>query len=112
MAKVSEVKIGGGSAHLGTFHCKTFNLFEQESMDEYADLRTRANNAASGIKIEQIREYSRKTVIREGGDDGIVTTTEDIFLVVHYWERKPKRTKGDMEDEVTNLALKRVSADR
>lgn len=113
MAKVSEVKFGNSAASLGEFKCEKFNLFEPEEMELYGELRTRANNASSGIQIEQIREYSRKTVIKEGGPEGIVTTQEDVYLVVHYWERQPKKTKGESndDDDAQEQALRSVPAD-
>lgn len=111
MAKVSEVKFGNPAADLGDFRCDRFNLFEPDDMDRYGELRTRANNASSGIEIEQIREYSRKTVIKEGGPDGIVTTQEDVFLVVHYWERPLKKIKGESDDDdAKEQALRSIPA--
>jgi hypothetical protein len=111
MAKVSEVKFSNSAADLGKFHCVTFNLFDREEMADYAELRTEANNAASGIQIELMREYSRKTIIKEGGPEGIVTTQEDVFLVVHYWEKQPKRTKGESdEDDAEHAGLQSVPA--
>ena len=108
MARVSEVKVGLGAKNRGDFRVKKFNLFNPDDMDEYAKLRTKANNASSGIAIEQIREYSRKTTIRDhDGDDSSVTTVEDVYLVVQYWEKKPRGKKGSADDE---LAEKRKIA--
>jgi len=112
-AKATEVKYSNSAAALGDFKCEKFNLFDADEMESYGVLRTRANNASSGISIEHIREYTRKTVIREGGPEGIVTTQDDVYLVVHYWEKKPKRTKGDSDaDEQKQRALQAVPTDR
>jgi len=97
MAKVSAVRVGFGRADRGEFRCKHFNLFDEEQSNLYAELITQANDASSGITIEHIREYSRKTTVREGdGQEQIVTTTEEIVLVVQYWY-KPKKSGGNRE---------------
>ena len=101
MSRVSEVKWGIGKRELGDFKVKRFNLFKDEDADGYAHLRTLARDSSNGITIETIREYSRKTVIRSRDNDGdeTVTTIEDVYLVVHYWEREPKRLAGESDDE-------------
>lgn len=98
MATAKEVKVAGGKRNRGEFRCESFNIFLKEDREQYADLRTRANDASSGIDIELVREYSRKNTYRDG--DGNVTTEEDIILVVHFWEKKPRKDKGDSDDEV------------
>lgn len=101
MAKVTRLKAGLGRKNKGTFHCERFNLFDDEGSASYADLMTRAQNAASGITIEHIREYSRKTTIREGdGAEQVVTTTEEIILVVQYWEKPKKKRPGGTDEEL------------
>ena len=100
-AKVSDVRVAGSNKNLGEFKIQRFNMFDDEDMVEYATLRTDANDASRGINIEQIREYTRKTTTREGdGPDCVVTTVEEIFLVVHYWNRKPIADKGDSDADV------------
>jgi len=100
MAKVTRLKAGFGRADRGEFKVEKFNLFEDEGMAGYADLVTRSNDASSGVSIDHIKEYSRKTTTREGGgEDQIVTTTEEIYLVVQYW-LKPKKTGEKTDDEV------------
>lgn len=97
-AKASEVKVASSNKNLGEFHVARFNMFDSDDLREYSDLRTSANDASRGINIEQIREYTRKSTIREGeGESSVVTTVEDIFLVVHYWTRKPIIDKGDSD---------------
>ena len=111
-AKATALKAGFGPRNLGDFHIEKFSMFEDDDLERYADLRNRANDASKGIKIEMMREYSRKTTHREGqGNDQNVTTTEEIILVVHYWEKTPKRIKGDSDDEVKE-ASKEWSGER
>jgi hypothetical protein len=101
MAKVTPLKAGFGPRNLGTFKIEKFSMFEEDELEKYADLRNRANDASQGVKIEMMREYERKVTTREGaGNDLVVTTTEEIILVVHYWEKTPKRNKGDSNDEL------------
>jgi hypothetical protein len=100
-AKVSSVGVTGSNKNLGEFKIERFNMFSDDDMTEYAQLRTDANDASRGINIEQIREYTRKTTTREGdGPDCVVTTVEEIFLVVHYWNKKPIESKGDSDADV------------
>ena len=99
-AKVTDVKVAGTNRNLGEFKVQRFNMFDNDDMTEYATLRTDANDASRGINIEQIREYTRKTTTRDGeGPDCVVTTVEEIFLVVHYWIRKPIVDKGDSDED-------------
>jgi len=101
MAKVTEVKFGSSNSNLGNFRIEKFSMFEDADLERYADLRNRANDASSGIKIEMMREYERKNTVREGtGQDLVVTTSEEVILVVQYWEKAPKRAKGDNKDEI------------
>jgi len=112
MAKATPVPFGGNSTDHGEFHSEKFNIFEEEDMVQYSALRTKANDASSGVVIEQIREYTRKTTEREGsGEDVSVITTEDIYLVVQYWKKKPKRKNGESDDEI-NKAKKSWSTER
>ena len=101
MSRVSEVKWGGGSKSLGDFKVERFNLFRDEDTSRYADLRTRSRDSSNGITIEMIKEYSRKQTLRTRNDDGeeTVNTIEDVYLIVHYWEKEPKRDKGASNDE-------------
>ena len=101
MANVTPVKWGITGKEMGEFHCDEFNLFNEDDRKEYARLRTVANDASSGITIENIREYSRKIVVEEIADEGkIVTTKDDIILVVSYWDKSPRKSKGDTDEEV------------
>jgi len=100
-AKASEVKVSIGGKNLGEFVVGRYNMFDDEDMDKYATLRTNANDASRGIYIEQIREYTRKKTTRDGdGEEAMVTTTEEVFLVVHYWIKKPLLEKGDSDADV------------
>ena len=99
MPKVTELRTGTARKDLGEFRIKKFNLFDDKDMGGYAALRSKSNDASSGIKIELIKEYSRKTTVKEGdGEDLVVVTTEDIYLVVHYWFKEPKGSKGEKDD--------------
>lgn len=100
MAKVTPVKWGIGQRDMGEFHCESYNLFDEEDRGRYEDLRTSASNAANGIVIENMREYARKTVTREGeGADSTVTTTEDIILVIQYWQKPPEKDENTEEEK-------------
>jgi hypothetical protein len=99
-AKATELKFAGGKKNHGEFKIDKFNIFEPEEMMEYASLRTKANDASKGIMIENIREYSRKVVTSEGdGADRTMISTEDVYLLVQYWEKVPKKESGDSENE-------------
>lgn len=101
MAKVTELKVGTGGKLLGIFYCEEFNMFEKDGRERYADFRNRSNDNSTGIKIELMREYARKTTTTETMEGGTVvsTTTEEIILLVHYWEKPPTRTRGENSDE-------------
>lgn len=107
MAKVTAVSAGGGHRNKGTFHVESFNLFEEDGCTKYAELRTRAADKTNGIEIEQAREYSRKTVTIQGeGDSHSTVTTEEIILVVHYWEKPiAARPKGESHEEAGDAKL-------
>lgn len=106
MATVSELKTGTGGQDFGSFRVETFNLFDREDAENYAHLRTRANDASSGVQIENIQQFSRKNSTSQGeGEDRVVITTEELFIVVQYWEKTPTRDKGDTEDEVVEARL-------
>lgn len=112
MAKVSDLKVGPPGKDFGSFRVETFNLFESEDADRYAELRTRAQDASSGVRIEHIQQFSRKSSTAHGdGEDRVVTTTEELFIVVQYWERQLTRDKGDTDDDIKN-ARKEWSVER
>ena len=105
MAGATPLKASFGSSNFGDFKCEKFNMFEPEGMESYAELRNRANDASKGVKIEMIREYTRKTTTTETeGSTSTSTTKEEIFLMVQYWEKAPKREKGDSDDEIKNAS--------
>lgn len=106
MAKVSEIKVGNPRTR-GEFKVEKYNLFEEEERNAYAELRNQAEDRTNGITIETIREYSRKSVTAEGdGDSRVVTTTEEIILVVHYWAKPlAVRSKGESNDETGDAKL-------
>lgn len=101
MATATPVKFGGGTRNRGTFHVEKFNMFDADDQERYSELRTKADDASSGIEIELIKEYSCKEVVREGSGDGMTVTTSDhIYLLVHYWEKKPKALKGEQSEKL------------
>jgi hypothetical protein len=103
MAKVAPLRAGLPGKPQGVFKVEKFSMFEAEGLEAYANLRNRAADATSGIKIELMREYSRKTTETSGeGDSQVFTTTEEVILVVHYWEKPVVRKKGDSDDEVAD----------
>jgi hypothetical protein len=97
LAQATPLKVPYGTEDYGTFKAEKFNMFDTEELAVYSELRNRANDASSGIKIEMMREYTRKETTRDGDSS---TTTEEIILVVQYWEKTPKRNKGDSDEEV------------
>ena len=110
--KATPLRAAFGTQNLGKFHAEKFSLFEVEDLERYADLRNRANEAANGIKIEMMREYTRRTTVVEGSGEGQITTSsEEIVLVIQYWEKAPKRQKGDNNDELED-AKKEWSTER
>jgi hypothetical protein len=101
MAGATPIKASFGPNNLGTFKAQKFNLFEDNDLEAYSELRNRANDASAGVKIEMMREYARKTTTHDGdGASAVTTTTEEIFLLVQYWEKPPKREKGASDDEL------------
>lgn len=102
MAKATELKFGGvGGRNLGEFFCEEFNLFDEGDRKLYAKLRNDMNDNAEGIKVDLVKEYSRKTVVVETMEGGttVSTTTEEIILLVHYWAKPPTRKRGESSDE-------------
>lgn len=98
-AKATPMRASFGNQNLGDFHAEKFSMFEDDDLEKYSELRNRANDASNGIKIEMMREYSRKTTTVEGAGEGQVTiSSEEIVLVVQYWEKAPKRLKGDNDE--------------
>lgn len=101
MAKVTALKAGLPGKNFGEFKVERFSMFEDDDLSKYADLRNRAADESLGIKIELMREYSRKTTTIEGsGEAQIVRTTEEIIMVVHYWQKKIAREKGDTDEDL------------
>ena len=101
MAKVTPLRAGNSGKDFGEFKIEKFSMFDTEELEQYAELRNRASDQSNGIKIELMREYSRKTTTVEGsGESQVVTTTEEIILVVHYWEKPAARKKGDTDEDL------------
>jgi len=101
-AKATPLRAAFGPQNHGQFRVQKFSMFEEDDLERYAEFRNRANQAANGIKMELMREYSRKTTVVEGsGEEQVRTTSEEIVLVVQYWEKTPERQKGDNDEELT-----------
>ena len=112
MAKVTEVKVTGGTSNLGTFRTKLFNVFHEDQLAEYELLRGKAMDASSGVKIDHIQQLARKTtIVDREGDHERTETTEDLFLMVQWWEKRVERDKGDSNAEL-NRATKDWSIER
>lgn len=106
MATVTPLRVGGGKKPMGEFKVQRFSMFDDEDMQKYADFRNLAEDKTNGIKIEVMREYSRKTTTIEGsGESQSVQTTEEIILVIHYWEKPAARPKGDSDEELGDAKL-------
>jgi hypothetical protein len=96
MAGATPLKASFGPNNLGTFKMEKFSIFEEADLEAYSILRNKANDVSAGIKIEMMREYNRKTTTHDGD---VMTTTEEVILTVQYWEKPPKREKGDNDEE-------------
>lgn len=104
MAGATPLRLGFGNKNHGTFKVEKFNLFDDIDLGRYAELRNRANDASTGVVIESMREHTRKTTEREGqGNDQRITTSEEVVLVIEYWEKTPKRKKGDNDVEIKKV---------
>ena len=102
-AKIKAVPFGGDKKDRGKFNIRGFNLFVKEDVTEYEDLRTKATDNASGIVIDNVREFTRKVTTREGqGEDQIVTTTEELFIFVQWWKKAMKPPEPGDDDEKPN----------
>lgn len=103
MATVTPVPAGNPRANLGQFHVGVFNLLIDTERDEYEALRTKNQSKVEGVKIEKIREFTKRTEVIEGTGEGkMVTKTEDLYVIVEYWQRTSIKTKesGDGKEDV------------
>ena len=103
MSKVTPLRAGISGKDFGEFHIEKFSMFDDEDLEAYAALRNKAADAANGIKVELMREYTRKSTSVEGsGETQVATTTEEIILVVHYWQKPPVRKQGETDEDFRN----------
>lgn len=102
MATVTSVTAGNARANLGTFKVGVFNLLIEDDRAKYEELRTKGNSKVDGVKLEKIREFTKKTEVIEGsGLDRMVTKTEDLFVLVEYWQKETKtKENGDGKEDV------------
>jgi hypothetical protein len=100
-ASVSELKFSNSSKEMGEFHSKAFNVFEEKDMEEYQRIRRSNNDRSTGVRIEHIQQFVKKTTVLTSSDDGdkVATTTEDLFIFVQWWEKKPAQDKGATNEE-------------
>lgn len=101
MGSVSEVKTSAPGEAKGKFCMGVFNIFKEEDRAEYEDIRTKNNDASSGVKIESIREFTYKSSHTHKDDDGGQTTivNEELHLVVQYWDNRPEKDQKGTPDE-------------
>lgn len=88
MSKVSEVKVPSTGRYLGNFRVGRFNLFDDEEVRAYEELRSKGNDRASGVTIEHVQQFTRMVTETESTGDGEVTSRrEDLYVLVQYWQR-------------------------
>jgi hypothetical protein len=99
LSKVSEVKVPSTGRYLGKFRVGRFNLFDEDEVRAYEELRTRGNDRSSGVTIEHVQQFTRMVTETESTGDGQVTSRrEDLYVLVQYWER-PLAKEGGSESE-------------
>lgn len=99
-AKVTQMRVPGPKGHKGVFKCKHFNMFDEEDLAAYTQLRQKDNDPSSGLVIDVMREFIRK--IRDEEYEGEMKTVheEEIpHVYIEWWEKPPSRTKGDSHVE-------------
>lgn len=103
MAKVSDVKVPSTGRHLGQFHIGRFNLFDDEDVRRYEELRTQGNDRSSGITIEHVQQFTRVVTETESTESGEVTSRrEDLYVLVQWWaapvvSKAKEHTLGNQE---------------
>lgn len=99
--KVTPVRVGTNARNLGKFHCKTYSLFDDEERDQYAELRTKAQDPLSGIKIERIKEFTKtETEITGEGAEHTILRKEELYVLVEFWEKNPNDKAGKPIEEL------------
>jgi hypothetical protein len=99
-AKATLVRMPTPGKNLGKFHCKYFNMFDAEQMEEYSSLRQMDSDSSSGLEISHMREFIRKVRDEEySGEEKTVHEEEFPYVYVEWWEKKLKRKKGDSHAE-------------
>ena len=108
MSKVSEVKVSNTNRVLGEFHVGVFNVFEEGERKAYAELRTKANDRATGISIDHIQQVTRVVVETESGEEGPRTTRkEELHFIVQYWEKRPSAEEPPAEEPPRQWSVER-----
>jgi len=99
-AKATLLRVPGAGKNLGDFKCRHYNLFDEDELAAYAELRQQDSDPSSGIKIAHMREFIRKVRDEEyDGDSKTVHEEEFPHVYVEWWEKKPKLKKGDNYEE-------------
>ena len=100
-AKTTAVRMPTPGKHLGKFDCKYYNMFEESDRTEYIALRNDDNDPASGVSISLIKEFIRKIKDTTYTGDQQTEVHEEEFphVYVEWWVSKPRREKGDSNDE-------------
>jgi len=90
VSKVSEVKVPTTGRYLGKFRVGRFNVFDDEELRAYEELRSKGNDRATGITIEHVQQFTRMVTETETvGESEVTTRREDLYVLVQYWEKAP-----------------------
>lgn len=88
----------GSRKNFGNHHCRMFDMEDEDACGEYSELRTKSNDAGSGIKIERVKEIIKTESEIKVGRDGRVENKKDHYLLyVEWWEAKPV-AKGEADE--------------
>jgi hypothetical protein len=89
MAKLVDQKVPASTLqNLGVFKVGVFNLFIEPERAAYEELRTKAKDPSTGIKIEHLQQFTRVvTEIEDRGDKAVTSKREDLYMLVQYFER-------------------------
>jgi hypothetical protein len=85
MSKISEVKVAPTGKNPGSFKLGRFNLFNDEHVRVYEELRTKGADRSSGITLGPIREFTRAVTTTDA--DGQTTRSEDLYVLMEYYEK-------------------------
>ena len=96
-AKASPMAYSPGK-NFGEHHCRMFDMEDDDSCKEYSELRTKSNDAGSGIKIERVKEIIKSETETRVSKEGRTEEKKDHYLLyVEWWQAKPI-AKGDADE--------------